>query len=98
MQIKVAGKERGYDPAKLNNNQRALILDSLKRPRQQIFTVTSHLSALRDVDYKGVKAGQMTKEQKMVVLTRYNRGGSQSLEAIPKTLITARWPCPAMPR
>lgn len=86
MQIRVAVKELGYDPAKLSDQQASLIIDSLKKPRQNIFIAAKHLAHLRDIDFKGKTASTMTKDEIVVTATRYNRGPKKSLEEIKSDL------------
>ena len=46
----------------------------------------SDLSNLRDIDFKGKTADQLTNEEIKVIATRYNRGAGLSLTQIKKNL------------
>ena len=86
MQIRTAAETLGYDSSNLTNVQRKAIISSLKDPRQNIFIAAKHLSDLRNIDFKGVGAKQLTTDQVKVIGTRYNRGGGLSLQSIMKNM------------
>ena len=82
IQIRRAAEALGYEPEKLSDEQEEMIIDSLKDPKQNIFISAKHLADLRDVDFEGKSAGQMTLEDIMVTATRYNRGPELGIEEI----------------
>jgi hypothetical protein len=86
MQIGTAAETLRYSPDKITEVQREAIISSLKDPRQNIFMAAKHLSDLRNIDFKGVEAKQLTEDQVKVIGTRFNRGGGLSLQSIMKNL------------
>jgi len=82
IQVRTAAETLGYDPDNLSDQQRDLVIRSLQDPTVSIFVAANHLSDLRDIDNQGVGAEQLTNQQISEIATRYNRGGSLSLEAI----------------
>jgi len=95
-QIRRAAETLGYDPQTLTSDQEDLIVESLKDPETNIFIAAAHLAQLRDIDFPGVGADQMTEAQISVIATRFNRGPDLPLESIRQNLsygqaILNRW-------
>jgi hypothetical protein len=86
MQIGTAAETLRYNPGKITEVQREAIISSLKDARQNIFMATKHLSDLRNIDFKGMGAKQLTEDQVKVIGTRFNRGGGLSLQSIMNNL------------
>ncbi|AFZ26635.1 hypothetical protein Cylst_4557 [Cylindrospermum stagnale PCC 7417] len=86
-QVRRAAETLGYEPEKLSNEQERMIIDSLKDPKQGIFIAVGHLAELRDIDFPGKGAAQMTLDDIKVTATRYNRGSHLSIEQIKRNLI-----------
>jgi len=85
MQLRVAMETLGYKPSEtlLKGNS---VIESLKDPMQAFFIIAKHLASLKDVDFKGKSASELTDEEITVVGTRYNRGAGLSLEKIKQNL------------
>jgi len=87
----------GYDASReITESQRRMVVSSLKNPQIGIFVAAKHLSYLRDIDFSGVSAPEMTKDQIEIVGSRYNRGPDISINDLKKNLsygkaITKRW-------
>ena len=79
MQVRRAAETLGYEPEKLTSDQESMIIESLKDPRQNIFIAAKHLAELRDIDFIGRTASNMTKENIKVTATRYNRAPGAKL-------------------
>jgi len=82
MQVRVATETLGYNNSKLGHHQIDETIKSLEDPVQQIFISAIHLSFLRDIDFKGVSAIDMTDTQISITAERYNRGGAISIDSI----------------
>lgn len=74
LQVRRAAEELGYNPALMTDDQRDAVLESLQDPQQAIFIAARHLASLRDVDFRGKGAADLTAEEVAVIATRYNRG------------------------
>ncbi|HEY2290787.1 MAG TPA: hypothetical protein VGM86_08815, partial [Thermoanaerobaculia bacterium] len=90
MQIRRAAETLGYNPADLTSGQEDLIIASLEDAQTNIFIAAAHLAQLRDIDFPGVGAAQLTDDQIAVVATRFNRGPDLSLERIRQNLSYGR--------
>jgi len=88
IQIRRAAEVLGYEPEKLSEEQEDLIIESLKEPKQNIFIAAKFLAELRDIDFKGKSAEEMTLEDIMVVAVRWSRRLELSLEDI-KSIIAS---------
>lgn len=82
MQVRRAAETLGYDPSNLTGTQRDEIINSLKDPRQNIFLAAAHLAQLRDIDFPGQGASELSTEEIRATATRFNRGPDLSLEQI----------------
>jgi hypothetical protein len=82
MQVRVATETLRYNNSKLGLHQIDETIKSLEDPVQQIFISAIHLSHLRDIDFKGVSAAEMTDTQISITAERYNRGGAISMNSI----------------
>jgi len=82
MQISVAAETLGYDYTNLTEEQTEEIITSLNDPIQSLYIAAKHLSHLRDVDYKGIRAGALTEKQVSIIATRYNVGASVKLKSL----------------
>jgi len=82
MQIIVAAETLGYDINNLNDAQINNIIRSLNDPIQNIYISAKHLSELRDIDFIGTGANDMSEEQIAITAERYNRGGAISIDSI----------------
>jgi hypothetical protein len=97
IQVRRAAESLGYDMSQdLSPSQRRMVIASLKQPQENIFIAAKHLSDLRDIDYKGISASNLTESQIEEIATRYNRGPDLSLAKIQKNMsygqaITKRW-------
>jgi hypothetical protein len=74
LQVRRGAEALGYDPNKLAGDQRTMIIESLKDARQNLFIAAKHLSDLREIDFPGKKANELTRDDMMVIAGRYNRG------------------------
>lgn len=81
IQIRRAAESLGYNEP-LTEEQRNQIYDSLMDSKQSIFICAKHLSDLRDVDFKGIKAKDLTEEDVKVIGSRYNIGPDPEKKAI----------------
>lgn len=66
--------------------QKQNIIDSLKDPVQNIFIAAKHTSELRDIDFKGQRADELSVEEVKIIATRYNRGPHLRLKEIEKNM------------
>jgi RHS repeat-associated protein len=82
VQVRRAAESLGYDPKNLSSGQRDAIVDSLKDPVQAVFIAAKHLSDLRDVDFKGKTAKQLTLSDVEVIGARYNQGPEKKIEDV----------------
>jgi len=90
IQVRRAAESLGYDLEKEEGEKREkleeVIIAALKDPKQNIFIAAKHLSDLRDLDFSGKKANEMTIEDIEITGRRYNRGPDLSLEKIKDNL------------
>ena len=85
MQVGTAADTLDYNYQFLTNYSRDAIINSLKDNIQGIYIAAKHLSYLRNIDYKGMGAVDLTEEQVRNIATRYNLGPSKSLNEIENT-------------
>ena len=74
LQVRRAGEELGYDPDTMNDAQRDAVQASLEDPQQAIFIAARHLATLRDVDFAGQGAADLSAEEVAIIAKRYNIG------------------------
>jgi hypothetical protein len=80
MQVRTASATLGYsNPSRY---QELMIISSLLDPEESIFIAAKHLSDLRNIDFRGVNAINLTRNQFEIVATRYNTGGGLSLQSV----------------
>jgi hypothetical protein len=82
IQVRRAAETLGYDPENMTAGQMAAVRDTLKDPQSAIFLAARHLAELREVDYPGTTAAEMTDQQLADIATRYNRGPDVSLQDV----------------
>jgi hypothetical protein len=86
IQVRRAVETLNYDSKNLSSGQKAEVVDSLRDPIQNLYIAAKHLAELKEIDFSGKSANEMTEEDIKVVATRYNRGPDLSLEAIQENL------------
>ena len=69
----------GYDTS---TTKRDAVIDSLEDPIQNIYMAACHLDALRNVDYEGKAANDLTDDEIKIIASRYNLGPDIALNAI----------------
>ena len=82
MQIRRAAETLGYSKD-LSDDERALITDSLTNSTESIFICAAHISDLRDADYSGISASDLTEEQVSIIGSRYNVGPEVRIDSLP---------------
>lgn len=82
IQIRRAAETLGY-PEDLTDDERTSIIDSLNNSTESIFISAAHISDLRDVDYNGVSASDLTEEQVSIIGSRYNVGPEVDIDSLP---------------
>lgn len=82
IQLRRAAETLGYDINDMSNSQINSLIDKLEDPVTNIYIAAAHASDLRDIDYSGVNAADLNKEEILVIATRYNRGPDLSLDEI----------------
>jgi hypothetical protein len=83
IQVRRASESLGYGPSRnLTSDQRTSLIGLLTNPSANIFVAAKHLSDLRDLDFRGVSASNLTGDQIQVIATRYNRGSEISISAV----------------
>ncbi len=79
IQVRRAIETLGYDSS---TDKRQQIIASLKDPIQNIYMAAAHLSLLRNIDYAGKGAADLTDEEIGILSSRYNIGPDASLEYV----------------
>lgn len=74
MQIQRAAETLEYDSQNLGKYEIEELIKSLDNLIQNIYLAAMHLAYLRDIDFNGVRASNMTDEQISITAERYNRG------------------------
>ena len=82
MKVRVAAALLGYDYDKISETRQRLIIDMLKDVNTNVLLSTKYLAYLRDKEFKGKSADQLTKTDIEVIATRYNRGETETLEEL----------------
>ena len=72
----------GYDSTLTTGTQLQAIRESLLEPRQNIFIAAQHMSDLRNIDFPGKKAADLTREDIMVIAERYHAGSELTREEL----------------
>lgn len=94
LQVRTAADALGYSSP--SHAQQQAIIRALRDPVTGIFVAAKHLSRLRDRDFRGRGAAQLSRADIEVIATRYNRGSGGSVDRIRANLdygkdITKRW-------
>ena len=58
------------------------IINSLEDPIQNIYVSAAHLNDLRNIDYKGKSADDLTDDEIKIIASRYNIGPDIRLDAV----------------
>ena len=82
MKIRVAASLLGYDYDKISKTRQKLIIDMLKDVNTNVLLAAKYLAYLRDKEFKGKSAVQLTKSDIEVIAARYNRGETETLEEL----------------
>lgn len=83
IQERRAAQILGYgDISAMTETARRTLVPTTKDPTAAIFMAAQHLSDLRDMEFRGVSATALTKDQLLIIATRYNQGPEKSLEQI----------------
>lgn len=82
IQVRRAAETLGYDINDMSNSEIKSMIDKLENPVTNIYIAAAHVSDLRDIDYRGIDAADLSKEEIIVIATRYNRGPDLSLDEI----------------
>ncbi len=88
MQVRTAMETLEYsnDPSKRLPGVENEVIKSLKNPLEAFYIAAKHLSDLRDVDFKGKAAEDLSEDDLKIILARYNQGSGKSLEKIKMNL------------
>lgn len=89
IQERRAAQILGYgDISTMSETARRTLVPTTKDPTAAIFMAAQHLSDLRNIEFRGVSAKDLTKDQMLIIATRYNQGPEKSLVEIkrPKSL------------
>ena len=70
----------GYDSS---TDKRDAVVESLKDPIQSIYLAAFHLDVLRNIDYEGKSAGDLTDDEIKIIASRYNVGPELKKEDVP---------------
>ena len=82
LQVRRAAATLGYGPSNISDSQRSAIIATLNDPAQAVFLAAAHLSDLRNVDFPGTTASQLTDDQIRVIGARYNQGPQRPLSSV----------------
>ena len=82
MQVSVAIETLGYVQTCLDEMSEEQIVSALKDPVQNIYLSAMHLSDLRNIDFEGLTAENMTDDHIQITATRYNVGPDVSIEYV----------------
>ena len=69
----------GYEET---TNKKDKIIKSLKDPIQNIYLATCHLNQLRNIDFEGKTADELTEDEIKIIASRYNIGPDPTYEAM----------------
>lgn len=84
IQLRRAAETLGYDINNMTYGEVNTLIEKLEDPVTNIYIAAAHISDLRDIDYSGIDAADLKKEDIIAIATRYNRGPDLSLEEINK--------------
>lgn len=79
IQLRRALEMLGYDSS---TDKRDAVIESLKDPIQNIYMAADHLDYLRNIDYEGKAASDLTDDEIKIIASRYNLGPDIALNAI----------------
>lgn len=65
---------------------RRMLIPTTRDPVAATFMLAKHLSNLRNLDFSGVAGKDLSREQMLIVATRYRQGPEQKIEQIRKRL------------
>ncbi len=82
IQVRRAKEMLGYES---DTNKQKEIIESLNNPIQNIYMAACHLNVLRNVDYKGKSAKELTDDEIKTIATRYNVGPEVPKEKLQST-------------
>lgn len=83
IQERRAAQILGYgDIGTMTETARRTLVPTTKDPTVAIFMAAQHLSDLRDMEFRGVSAKNLTRRQMLIMATRYNQGPEKSLTEI----------------
>lgn len=85
MQIRAGADTLNYKYEYFSDYSRKEIVKSLKRQVEGIYIMARHLACLRDIDYKGIGATELTEDEVKYISTRYNLGSGRTLDEIKNT-------------
>jgi hypothetical protein len=68
------------DYTSATSTQKSKVINSLKDPIEDIYMAARHLDVLRNVDYSGKSADQLTDEEIQIIASRYNVGPDVSID------------------
>ncbi len=77
IQVRRALEMLNYDDTSANKR---MVIDSLKDPIQNIYMAAKHLDILRNVDFSGKSASELTDDEIQIIASRYNVGPECSIE------------------
>ena len=66
----------------MSETARRTLASTTKDPTAALFMAAQHLSDLRDMEFRGVPAKDLTRDQMLIIATRYNRGPDLSYAEI----------------
>lgn len=79
IQVRRAIEMLGYDK---DTNKRNEIIKSLKDPIQNIYMTACHLDVLRNIDFAGKSANELTEDENKIIASRYNIGPEPRIDQI----------------
>ena len=68
----------------MSETARRTLTSTTKDPTAAIFMAAQHLSDLRDMEFRGVPAKDLTRDQMLIIAMRYNQGPENIARAVQK--------------
>lgn len=84
IQVRRAIETLEYNQDNMSQKDYKDVIKALKDPVMNIYIVASHVSDLKQIDYSDIPSSELTKDQIIVIGTRYNRGPDMHIEDIMK--------------
>ena len=84
IQVRRAIETLEYNQDNMSQKDYKDVIKALKDPVMNIYIVASHVSDLKQIDYSDIPSSELTKDQIIVIGTRYNRGPDMPIEDIMK--------------